>query len=202
MENLTFSLHQIKFPKQQLLVTKNNQIKQQFSPSSIETTVRNLQAASKGGKKSTSLTAEHSFFCFYQCFLGRVQALSFCSLGNKVSAGHRVRAKVFIVRIQKISFCTRTGDGNFITDCTSKKNTKEAGLLLMLQGWAKLSFSSLVVPNLRPLVFYPSAHRVQNLLADRAGRGVSKRELRKGRVTGVPLHSSSHAGVRTACPGV
>lgn len=72
----------------------------------------------------------------------------------------------------------------------------------MLQGWAKLSFSSLVVPNLRPLVFYPSAHRVQNMLADRTGRGVSKRELRKGQVTGVPFTAAASAGVRTACPGV
>lgn len=30
--------------------------------------------------------------------------------------------------------------------CTFKKNTKEAGLLLMPQCWAQLSFSSLVVP--------------------------------------------------------
>lgn len=70
-------------------------------------------------------------------------------------------------------------DGNYITDCSSKKNTKEAGLLLMLQRWAQLFFSSLAVPNLRSLVFYPSAYRVQSRLKDRPGR-VRKRELRKG----------------------
>lgn len=61
----------------------------------------------------------------------------------------------------------------------------------MLQGWAQLSFSSLVAPNLRPLVFYASTYRVQSGLEDRNGRGVRKREPGRGHVTGTQCHSSS-----------
>lgn len=91
------------------------------------------------------------------------------------------------------------GDGNYITDCSSKENTTEAGLLLMLQRWAQLSFSSLVVPNLRSLVFYPSAYRVQNRLKARPGRGVRKREPRKGSCHRVHLHSSGYENSQPTC---